>query len=406
MSGDRLYYTDSYTHSFDATIIEQVTAGGRPAVVLNHTYCYPTSGGQPHDTGALGGQRLLDVFVREQDGAIVHVLDGMPADRFVSAEIDFSRRFDYMQQHTGQHILSRAFVDLCDANTVGFHLSNDSVTIDLDAATVTGTQLEAVEQLSNEIVWQNRPVHATILPRDEAVALPLRKVPDVNGPTLRIVEIDGFDWNACGGTHVAHTGEVGQIKIIKLEKQRGAVRVEFRCGERALDDYRRKNAILNRLSAELTCGINDIEPGLHKLRRELKAARKLAKTQRNALLGMEADQLAAGAVAVGAVRVVRRIFPNRDIGELRQLANVTSRQHAAVALFAALTDRGAHFIFAGDASGLPLNALLRQALDAAGGGNGGGSATFAQGNAPHATPQSAETALNAVQRALEAQPSA
>lgn len=380
MMDARLYFDDAYATRFSARVVERTTVDGRPAVVLDQTCFYPTSGGQPHDVGRLGDCRVVDVLTRDADDAVLHVLDAWPNEVTVSAEIDWPRRFDHMQQHSGQHILSRVFVELARANTVGFHLSPDSVTIDLDVPHLSTEQLDAVETLSNHVVWENRPITATILPKADALQLPLRKVPDVNGDTLRIVEIAGFDWNACGGTHVARTGEVGQIKIVKLDRQRGNLRVEFCCGQRALIDYRTKNGILAQLSAELTCGYWEIDAILDKMRSELQVARKTIKRQQATLLQSEADQLHAAGEIMGSATVVAKIFTERDSAEIRNLAIQISRKPGTIALLVA-NDSATALIFARakDAPG-DMNDLLQHILQQLDDGQGGGSATFAQGS--------------------------
>ncbi|MCO5204885.1 MAG: DHHA1 domain-containing protein [Anaerolineae bacterium] len=380
MTDNRLYYDDAYTNRFTATVVERTMVDGCPAVVLDQTYFYPTSGGQPHDTGRLDACLVVDVLTRDADDAILHVLDTWPDEVTISAEIDWPRRFDHMQQHTGQHILSRAFVQLADANTIGFHLSPDSVTIDLDIPHLSSEQLDAVETLSNQIVWDNRPITASFMSKSDALQLALRKVPDVDGDTLRIVEIAGFDWNACGGTHVAHTGEVGLIKIVKLDRQRGNLRVEFCCGQRALLDYRAKNGVVNQISAELTCGYWEIGSNLTKMRTELQAARKTIKQQQATLLQYEADQLHATGEEMESATVIARVFTERDSAEIRNLANQISRKPGTIVLFAVYAPATALiFARAKDVDG-DMADLLQRVLHQLGDGKGGGSSTFAQGS--------------------------
>ena len=231
---ERAYYWDSYTVEFAAEVVEMTAIAGRPAVRLSLTYFYPTSGGQPNDTGILkqGEQvaRVVDVVVRESDEAVLHVLDAAIAPGMATGEIDWPRRFDHMQQHTGQHILSQAFIRVAEAETIGFHLSGQSVTIDLDRVELTVEEVRAAEQLANEVVGQNRPVRASEVAREAATGLPLRKLPPGRDGKLRLVDIEGFDLTACGGTHVAGTAEVGLVKVLKTERRGAATRVEFVCG--------------------------------------------------------------------------------------------------------------------------------------------------------------------------------
>ena len=212
----RAYYTDSYTLEFEATIIAVETVDGRPAAGLDHSYFYPTSGGQPHDTGHLRRgdtvARVLDVVEGEGD-AIWLILDRPLGPGPVAASIDRDRRRDHMEHHTGQHILSAAFIRVAEAETVGFHLSQQSVTIDLDRADLSAAELDAAETLANEVIRDDRPVSARFVAAAEAAGLPLRKTPPGRDGLLRLIDIAGFDLTACGGTHVARTGEVGLIKM-------------------------------------------------------------------------------------------------------------------------------------------------------------------------------------------------
>ncbi len=216
---DRLYYTDSYARQFGARVLEQITLDERPAVILDRTFFYPESGGQPSDRGTLGGAQVIDVISRQSDRAVMHVLSQPLHATDAQGEVDWARRFDHMQQHTGQHILSQAFLRTADAETVSFHLGADSVTIDIAADRVTPALAEKTEEIANGVVLGDGPGRAWFPAADEIAKLSLRKTPDVDG-ALRVVAIGDFDLTACGGTHVARTGEIGLIKILKVEKQK------------------------------------------------------------------------------------------------------------------------------------------------------------------------------------------
>ncbi|MBP6787253.1 MAG: alanyl-tRNA editing protein, partial [Candidatus Promineofilum sp.] len=305
---------------------EATEVEGRPAVRLSTTYFYPTSGGQPHDTGQLrqGAQaaRVVDVVVRESDEAVLHVLDAPVNLGDVTAELEWPRRFDHMQQHTGQHILSQAFIRVAEAETIGFHLSGQSVTIDLDRADLTAEEVRAAEQLANEVVAENRPVWASEVARETAATLPLRKLPPGRDGRLRLIDIDGFDLTACGGTHVSGTAEVGLIKVLKTERRGEATRVEFVCGGRAVADYRRKHDVVQQLSAALTTGLDDLAPALARAQDEARQLRLELKRERGARLALEAEQLLASAEEVGGARFVHHVFIGREVEEARQLANL------------------------------------------------------------------------------------
>ncbi|MDT8307463.1 MAG: alanyl-tRNA editing protein, partial [Anaerolineae bacterium] len=264
----RYYYEDAYKTHFEANVRERLVHDGKPAVVLDGTYFYPASGGQPADGGTLGGRPVLDVFIRN-DGAIVHVVGGELGDGALQGVVDWPRRFDHMQHHTGQHILSQAFIRIAGAETISFHLSDNSVTIDLDCESLQPQEVEAAELLANTIVWEGRPVEVRMLSAAAAEQLALRKLPPVDGDTVRLVDIASFDLTACGGTHVARTGEVGMIKVVRVERQRGRPRIAFLCGRRALLDYRQKNRVVNHLSTILTTGTEQLEESVGNLQEEL-----------------------------------------------------------------------------------------------------------------------------------------
>ncbi len=384
----RAYYTDSYTLTFVAEVVAVESVGGRPAVVLDHSFFYPTSGGQPHDTGQLiwgssPAARVLDVIERESDGAVLHLLDRPLEPGRAMGIIDRERRLDHMRHHTGQHILSQAFVRVAEADTVGFHLSPQTVTIDLNRADLTAEAIDAAETLANDIVLQNRPVGVRFVDEREAAALSLRKTPPGRDGLLRLVDIEDFDLNACGGTHVARTGEVGLIKVAGTERRGATTRVEFLCGERALADYRHKQAVVRDLSATLTTGAADFVPAVLKLQEENKTLRHELRGREAALLAHEAEQLLAAAEPLGAARLVARVFAGRAPDEARRLATLLAEAGGTVALLGVAGER-AQLIFArsADAPGA-MDALIRPAL-AALGGRGGGNAALAQGGGPAA----------------------
>lgn len=384
MMSQHLYYEDAYTQQFAANVVAQVADQGRRAVILDRTYFYPTSGGQPFDTGTLNGTAVVDVSLRDEDGAALHWVADEVALGGVTAVIHWPRRFDHMQQHTGQHILSQAFIQTAAAPTVSFHLGDDSVTIDLDIATLTEAQVTAAEALANQIVWENRPLRIRFVTLAEAQQLNLRKIPAAQNGTLRLVEIDRFDLTACGGTHVAQTGAVGLIKVIRQERMRGLTRIVFCCGGRALADYRLKNEIANGLTAQLTTGYTDLLPAVARLQEELRQAGRLIKKQETMLLTAVAQQLLAGAEQAGETAVITQVFSDQDPAYLRGLSSMLTAQPGVVVLFGLAGDKS-YLLFsrAADAPG-EMNRLLAAAL-AMLGGRGGGTAVVAQGGGAAAT---------------------
>jgi len=378
---ERLYYSDSYMTHFSATVVERFLWHETPAVVLDRTAFYPTSGGQPSDRGVLGGVDVVDVVVREDDNAVVHVLRESLTAEHVEGSIDWRRRFDHMQQHTGQHILSAAFEQLVDADTVGFHLGAESSTVDIAVPHLDADALIPVEELANQIVWEDRSVSSRFVSREELTSLPLRREPVVDGP-VRLVDIQGFDLNPCGGTHVSRSGEIGLIKVTRLEHRGDITRVEFLCGKRAFEDYRTKNSVVSRLAQMLTVGYWELDLAVSRLQAEGKKARRDLRRAREELLELEAAQLAQSAVDKAGVSVVTQVWSGREPGEVRALAQTLAQSANVVALLGSVTEERTHLCFS-RADGLDLNVaeVLQEACRMLG-GKGGGRPHLAQGSAP------------------------
>jgi alanyl-tRNA synthetase len=388
---DRLYYDDPYLTRFPARVVESLEWEGQPAVVLDRTAFYPTGGGQPTDVGVLrGGEStdsvdavpVVEVVERPEDGEVVHVLARQLDAREMEGEVDWMRRFDLMQQHTGQHILSAVALEVLGANTVGFHLSDEYATIDLDRAPLTVEDLSEVEDLANSIVFENRPAVARFVPDEEVPSLPLRKALVHEGP-VRVVEIPGLDCSACGGTHVRSTGEVGLIKITRSERRGEETRLEFLCGRRALEDYRAKNALLMNLAREYTVGHWEVADLVDRLAEELKESRRELRHTRDALLDAEAAALWHKGAVKGSVRIVHAHLPERTPDDLKHLAQrLVEQPQTAVLLASGEAGEKGFFTFARSADlGVHMGALVRQACQIIGGG-GGGRPEFAQGGGP------------------------
>jgi alanyl-tRNA synthetase len=376
---ERLYYSDAYCTAFDARVVERLTLAGSPAVVLDRTAFYPTSGGQPHDTGTLNGVTVVEVVEREEDHAIIHRLGApLPGDD-VHGAVDWPRRFDHMQQHTGQHILSQACVQTADADTVGFHLSGDYSTIDLNR-NLSDDDIARAEALANQIVFQDLPVVARWVTPDQVAALPLRKPPAVLD-SIRIIQIGDFDWSACGGTHLAHSGEAGLIKVTRSERRGSETRITFLCGGRALAHYSLLNALARDLALRLTVGIEELPQTVDRLQSEARALRKERDQLHEALLDHEASALASSAQAMGRASVVQCVFQARPVDEVRRLAARIVAQPGRVALLG-LRGEKAQLIFARAADlGYDMRPLLKEACRLVGGGGGGGP-ELAQGGGP------------------------
>ena len=412
----RLYYAEPYLTDFTARVVERLKWEQQPAVVLDRTAFYPTGGGQPHDTGALDGVSVVDVIERETDGAVLHVLDEPLEGDEVKGHVHWPRRFDLMQQHTGQHILSAAFVERLEANTVGFHLSDEYATIDIAQAPLSAADLRDVEARANALIFENRSVHAAFVSDADVPSLSLRKPLAHQGP-VRIVDIPDFDSSACGGTHVRATGEVGLIKITRSERRGTETRIEFLCGGRALADYEAKNALVMALAQEFTVGYWELTDTVHRLVDELKDTRRELRRTRDALLDAEASvlwneaevlELGSGATT-SRVHIVRAHFFERSLDDLKHLVQRLVVHQATVALLATEAPAGqtSYFTFArSDDLEIDMGRLVREACEAIG-GRGGGRPGFAQGGGPggeHVAP-ALEAAHRFVRESLQRQPS-
>jgi alanyl-tRNA synthetase len=397
---ERLYYEDAYTLHFKANVVERTEYKKKPAIVLDRTYFYPEGGGQQPDNGLLNGIRVIDVQTREADRAVLHILEQPFTDAtHVEAQIDADRRRDYMQHHSGQHILSQALSRAAHAETVSVHMSADSMTIDVNRPAISPEEWIAVEDLANQIVQQNLRVRCWYPSSEELATLPIRKMPDVVGK-VRIVDMGGFDVTACGGTHVSHTGEIGLIKVVKYERRGDTTRLEFRCGMRAMNDYRSKNEIINRLVGDLSVGYRDIVESVKRLQSESKALRSELKLAKDQLTDAQAQTLLATAQSKGTLRIVARAFEGRDPNDVRLLAQKITTQPDTIALFGVAGEK-AQFIFGRAQNvGIDVVPLLKQALALIKSERGGGKPDFAQGGGVPASLAEVTAALESAQQQL------
>ena len=376
----RLYYTDSYLTAFDAHIADLSADGTR--VYLDRTAFYPTSGGQPFDVGTLGGLHVTDVI--DEDDRVAHVLAAPLSGRVlgdsVRAEIDWQRRFDHMQQHTGQHLLSAVFADLFGYDTVSVHFGADRSSLDLDVGALDADRLGEVERRANEIVWENRPV--TVGFEDSATATGLRKPPPREG-TLRIVTIEQLDRSACGGTHVRATGEIGAITLRGTERVRKQTRVEFLCGARVIRQARADFEALSAIALLVKASIAEAPALVASQSAELREAISVRKRLEGELAVHDARARyeATSPTANGArVAIVRR--ESGSLEEVRPLALAFAELPRAV-FIASVASPATVLVAASDDAGINAGALLKAALSAAG-GRGGGSPRLAQGTVPTA----------------------
>ena len=383
----RLYYTDPLRLAFEARVQACEPAAGPHAgawaVRLDESAFYPTTGGQPFDTGRLGEARVTDV-VEDPAGEIVHIVD-RPLDvgSRVAGAVDAPRRLDHRQQHSGQHVLSAAFVRTAAVPTVSFHLGASSSTIDL-AREVTPAEIAAAEDAANAVVQEHRPVTIRFVSAEEAAALPLRKEPK-RGGELRLIDIADWDLSACGGTHVAHTGEIGPVAVRGWERFKGGSRVEFVCGGRTLAAFRELRDSVTASSRLLSVLPGELPAAIGRVQEE---ARDLRRAQRDAqaeLAGLRAAALAGAAEPIGAHRAVLAAIPGADGGALKALATAIAARPGLVAVLVSETQPALAVV--GRSADVTVDAAaIFKGLTARFGGKGGGRPDLAQGGGLDAPP--------------------
>jgi alanyl-tRNA synthetase len=377
---ERLYHRDSFLREFDARVESCEQEGERWKVVLDRTAFYPTSGGQPHDLGKLNGVPVIEVAEGENEKVVHYTSAAIPAGA-VHGEIDWPRRLDHMQQHTGQHFLSAAFIELFKFPTVSFHLGKEISTIDLEAPAIVPRHLEEAERRVNEIIFEDRVVAVQFGTAEELAEAGIRKKVEREG-MLRAIEVVGFDRQPCGGTHLERTGQAGLLLIRKLERRRDLWRVEFVCGYRALAAARGDFAALGQAASLLSCGLPDVPAVLAKMIEEKRGLHSAVKRLEELLAEQEARALLAAAPAAkqSGVRIMARALEEATPGYLGLIAGKLVGEAGVVAL---LASRGAgHVVFA-QSKGFSndMAALLRETLKEFG-GKGGGAKDFAQGSMP------------------------
>jgi len=386
----RLYHDDAAITEFEAQLLDIRPAKGSTGqpeaheLLLDQTAFYATAGGQPHDTGRLAGRDVVDV--QDEAGLIWHRVTGdgdLPAmGSTVIGAIDQARRLDHMQQHTGQHLLSQAFIETSGAETVSFHLGVDAATIDLSRSAITPEQLMKAERRANDIVLEDRPILIHWTTNADIHRYPLRKPPVVEGD-IRIVEVDKYDWSACGGTHVASTGRIGPIKILGTSMVKQGVRVEFLSGRRALDDYAWKHELIRSTAARFSTLDRNLGTSIERLEEEHREARRRLKLFEEERLDREAAEiLASSGAAVDGKRFLQLERPGLSMDNLKGLAlRLRAHPGVLVLLAAASADGSASLVFArSDDRTEDMGRLLKASLEAVG-GKGGGRPEMAQGQA-------------------------
>jgi alanyl-tRNA synthetase len=391
---ERLYYTDSFLQTFEARVIDVRNRGDSTTVVFDRSAFYPTSGGQIFDTGWLhpvgtpeAKIRVVSVEEDESTGEVLHFVadaKGLASGTLIEGTIDPERRRDHMQQHTGQHVLSAAFEQLYNFPTVSFHMGDESCTIDLTTDAVTAAHSTAAEKLANQIIFEDRPIAIRFASPEEARYMGVRKIPAAEREKLRLIDIQNFDLNACGGTHVNRTGQIGSILLRKTEKVRQGVRVEFVCGMRAVGTARRDFTTLTEAAAVFSTHIHDLPEQSRKVLDEGKAAQKVQSKLLEEVAELQAAQfLQSATVTALGTKLVTQFFAARDLAFIKILAQKLTRAGQCVAILGCGGSQPS-LVFA-QTPGLPndMGALMKQTLQTLG-TRGGGNKDMAQGGAPDA----------------------
>ena len=367
---ERLYYNDPYLLEFEASIIEERPMDGRHGVVLDRTAFYPTSGGQPNDLGFMNGVELLDVIDDEVSGQIVHVTAGPLGSAKVRGSVNAARRRDHIQQHSGQHVLSQAFVELFNWPTVSFHLGATVCTIDLPAEAVTREQAARAEDLANRVVEENRAVAVCYVDSQNIGEAGLRKATERSGE-IRVIDIAGYDKSACGGTHVRMTGEIGPILITRIERIRKQTRLEFLCGGRVVRFAREANRVLESISQAISSPPMESAAAVKSLWDEQQRSRKRIEDLESKLLDVEAAEFPLeNGLAVAA-------FRGRGIETVKLLAQKICSRPGVAALLVDESDQ-LRVVFGSSRPDVDAAALLKKTIEKFG-GRGGGKANLAQG---------------------------
>ncbi len=390
MATERLYFTDSHLLDFEAQVVETLERDGRRAIVLDRTAFHPTGGGQPHDTGTFAGAqgewRVDEVVADEESGRILHFVsrgDGsaaLPASgAALRGRVDAARRRDLLQQHSGQHILSQAFVQACGAATHSFHLGTASSTIDVDPR-VDDAALAMAVDLANDVVFSDRPTRVHLVGADELERFKIRRQ-TFHGERIRLVEIEGFDVSTCGGTHAQRTGEIGLIAALSVEKAKGLQRVEFVCGGRALRALDETRRVVGETARRLSVSADELPAQVARLLESEKAARKRARTWFELAADAQAAELLARAEPVGAARVVVATLADHSFEEAQLLGKKLTERGPVVALLAVADPATPKLLFSRSSDpslvAFSLDTLVKQVAEHFN-GRGGGSPTFAQ----------------------------
>jgi len=367
----KLYFEDAYLAEFEARVVGRTVFEGRPAIILDRTAFYPEAGGQSCDRGTIDGVAVLQVI--EDGEAIVHVLERAIEADTVHGRIDGPRRFDRMQQHSGQHILSQAFYEVVKGATMSFHIGEDVSSVEIGVPKISDADLDRVEARANAVLFEDREIKTYFVPEDRIGTIPLRKPPKKEGP-IRVVEVSGFDYSACGGTHCRRAGEIGLIKVTKADRIRNNLRFEFVCGGRALRDYQEKNRTIRQAAAFFSVADRDIAATIGKSLAEIRAIKKKARKLEERIASYEACEIIHGAQG----KVIQAVFEDKSPEEARFLAVQVIHHAELIVLFGAHGENQSHLILAA-AEGLGLDVrTLIPAVSAVVQVRGGGSPSLVE----------------------------
>ncbi|HOS70287.1 MAG TPA: DHHA1 domain-containing protein [Bacillota bacterium] len=375
MRTERLYNDDPYLTEFRAEVIETLPYGDKYGIVLDRTAFYPVGGGQPWDTGYLNDEKVSEVI--EKDGKLLHIVDNKLLSAEVKGSVNWARRFDFMQQHTGQHILSACFEKLLNGSTDSFHMGKDIVSIEINIDSFSIDDAERIENMANDIIYYNLPVIIRVVNGEELNSLPLRKMPKVT-ENIRIVEVKEIDYSPCGGTHVRTTGEVGMIKIKSWEKCKGGIRFTFVCGNRALKDYGMYNSIIRTLSEKLSVRDSEIIEAIDKLLLDLRNTEKQLSASTQELMRVEAENIIRECPVVSGIRLISKVFDNRSINDVKLLAQYLTKAPGTVALLACKNENAQVIFSRSEDVNMDMNTLFKAVLPIID-GKGGGNSKTAQG---------------------------
>ncbi|MGG3306740.1 alanyl-tRNA editing protein [Paenibacillus lautus] len=365
----KLYYESAYIREWETRITRRLEREDGTYLVMEETAFYPHGGGQPCDLGWIDKIPVLDVV--QEEGEILHRVERLPEKEEVSCRLDWNRRFDHMQHHSGQHLLSAICLEVCQAETLSFHLGQDYTTIDIARSDLSQAQLMMLELEINDQIYLNRKVTNYFVSREQAAALPLVKQPKVTGD-IRIVEIEGIEYNACGGTHVSATGEIGMIKLLRAEKQKGHMRIYFKCGYRALNEFNAGMEILGSLSARFNTGKEEILDRIAKWDQE----QKQLQADLNTVKAENDAYLAGKLLADRQGSLIKHVFADKPLKDMQNLAAKLTEEAELIVLFVSNADNKL-VLAQGGKSGLACGAFFKQYL-ADYSGKGGGSDKMAQ----------------------------